>query len=161
MRKFLLHLAITCITFTFSTHFTRIWNTHKAQSMSVIKPSPSPPTVRPAANRELLDIYNQYAQAQTKQDRAFFERVEAEEFKLFTENRTYSRAEDIQMMISSPTDEVYTLEVSDIEDRDELAVVRGRMTVKDKHGEVDSWHWVDICVKRGNRWQILSTTQSD
>jgi hypothetical protein len=109
----------------------------------------------------LVDIYRDYASAQTRQDQAFFERIEAEDFRLFTSWGSFSRSEDIEMMKSDPSDTIYKTEDLKIEIKGEGAVVTGRMVSRDSDGAEESWRWIDVCVKRDGRWRIISTTQVD
>jgi len=106
----------------------------------------------------LLDIYRDYAAAQTRHDAAFFERVEDEEFRLNTSEGAFSRAEDIQMMNDDPRDIIYKTEDLKVENKGDAAIVTGRMVETDGDGSVDSWRWIDVCVKRQGRWRIISTT---
>ena len=163
MRKAILYLAVACTTLTVSIQMTRIWNAlghgespGAAQQRLSLGLDPSV-----LAEPELLEIYSNYAEAQTRRDRAFFERVEAEELRLFFDGQSLSRTEDIELMNRSPGDEVYKTDDLNIKVLGDTAVVTGRMTVTHSGGQGDSWRWIDVCVKRGNRWQILSTTQTD
>lgn len=161
MSKFLLHLAVAAVTFTFSTHFTKTWNSFLKRRFAVEAAQSLPRPEAPSgliAESELRNIYSSYAEAQTKHDRAFFERVEAKEFKLFTEGRAYSRSEDIDFMNSD--DDVYSIEDLQIRGYGNAAVVSGRMVATDSRGGVASWNWIDVCVRDDHGWQILSTTQS-
>jgi len=164
MPRILLHLAVACLTFTVGTHLTRILNarvgkqppcqTREARLTQASLPYST-------ADPQLLDIYANYAAAQTRHDSAFFERVEAEEFRLFADGRSYSRSEDIELMNSSTADLVFKTEDLKIEMRGDSAVVSGRMSATDSHGDVQSWDWIDVCVKNQHGWQIISTTQPD
>lgn len=163
MRCLLLHLAVACLTLIVSSQLIRI---RRAEL-----PKPLPGEV--ADNRlsrepltstgevNLADIYRDYAAAQTRHDQAFFERVEAEDFRLFTSWGSFSRSEDIEMMKSDSPDIVYKTEDLKIETKGDAAVVTGRMVSTDGRGNVQSWRWIDICVKRDGRWRIISTTQPD
>ena len=164
MPKLFLHLAVACITFTVSTHFTKIWSARgrgQLPKQSVQSPPSNSNQTISSDDPELLDIYNQYAAAQTNHDRAFFERVETDDFRLFTDDRSYSRTEDIDLMNNSPADLVYTIEDLKIESHGDAAVVSGRMTATNKSGYKNSWRWIDVCVRRAHGWQIVSTTQAD
>ena len=162
MQKFFLHLAVACITFTVSTHFTKVWKRFQNPQFRPQQYESVPPTSRRSsmpADPDLVDIYNKYAHAQTAHDRAFFERVEADEFKLFTGGRAYSRSEDIALMNAARADDVYKIEDLKFDHGGSVAVVTGRMTATDNRGHVDSWRWLDICLKTDHGWQIMSTTQ--
>lgn len=160
MRKLFLHFAVACITFSGSTHLTKIWKPRgraavAKQTVQLLSSATA------AAESQLLEIYREYGAAQTRHDHAFFERVEAEEFKLFADGRTYSRAEDIKLMDELPAGFVYGIEDLNVEMKGDAAVVTGRMTETDKSGSVDSWRWLDVCVRRGGRWEVLSSTVVD
>lgn len=160
MRKLFLHFAVACITFSGSTHLTKIWKPRgraavAKQTVQLLSSATA------AAEAQLLEIYREYGAAQTRHDHAFFERVEAEEFKLFADGRTYSRAEDIKLMDGLPAGFVYGIEDLNVEMKGDAAVVTGRMTETDKSGSVDSWRWLDVCVRRGGRWEVLSSTVVD
>ena len=165
MRKLVLHLAIACSTFGVSVYLTNIWNSLGRAGMpaqTLQHPvSESDPTVL-TDEPGLLEIYRDYASAQTNHDLAFFERVEADDFILFPpDGKTLSRTEDIQLLNSLPTDVVYKIDDLNIEKHGDAAVVTGRMTATHADGYNDSWRWIDVCVRRGGRWQIQSTTQLD
>jgi len=162
MRRLFLHFAIACITFSGSTHLTKILRPRVCavpakQTVQVV----SFPPERANADAQLLAIYREYAAAQTRHDHAFFEKVEAEDFKLFLDGEVYSRAEDLKLMDESPAGLVYGIEDLNVEMKGDAAVVTGRMTERDKSGSVDSWRWLDVCVRRGGRWQVLSSTTVD
>jgi len=52
--------------------------------------------------QQLLEIYREYGPAQTRHDRAFFERLETDEFMLFLGAEHLSREQDIRQMEKSP-----------------------------------------------------------
>src|SRR5438876_7508678 len=111
MRKLILHLIIACSTFVVSVFVTNIW---KLLVLADV-PAHAPPPRVSACDRvvskdepELLEIYREYASAQTNHDLAFFERVEADDFVAFLgDGKSLSRSEDIQWLKSSATDIVY------------------------------------------------------
>lgn len=106
-------------------------------------------------------IYDEYGDAQTRRDRAFFERVESENFMLFTDSRRLNREEDIQWMESQPSTNTYECRVRRIRVLGNSAVARGRMLVTDASGETTEWPFIDVWVKRNGTWQIQSTTSVD
>ena len=164
MPRVLLHLAVACITFTLSTHVTKVWNawTHRQLPKLVVQtPAARPAQLISSNEPELLEIYREYGAAQTRHDRAFFERVEADDFRLFAGGTSYSRAEDIELLNDSSPELIYSLEDLRIESDGQQAVVRGRMTMTDKQGNAQSWNWIDVCARRARGWQIISTTQDD
>jgi ketosteroid isomerase-like protein len=162
MRKLVLHLAIACGTFGLSVFLSSIWNWPRPadipiQTVYVRDADPIVSKTEPG----LVEIYRDYASAQTKHDIAFFERVEGDDFILFSRGKAFSRAEAIQWLKSLPTNIVYKLEDLNVEIHGNAAVVTGRMTATYRDGYSSSWRWIDVCVRRGGRWQIQSTTQID
>jgi len=160
MRKIFLHLGLATGMFIVSSQLTRVWRVGTPNPLPCEIPTPAVP-VKSTGAAKLLDIYRDYAAAQTKHDRDFFERVEDEEFRLFAPWGTYSRTEDINLLNGDPSDMVYAIEDLKIQDKGDAAVVSGRMKATYGHGNVASWPWVDVCVKRDGRWRIVSTTQLD
>lgn len=163
MHKLVLHLAIACSTFGVSAYLTNIWNSLGRADMpaqTLQRPvSESDPTFS-TAEPGLLEIYRDYASAQTNHDLAFFERVEADDFILFLpDGKTLSRTEDIQLLNSLPTDIVYKHDDLNVQIHGDAAIVTGRITATHSDGYSGSWRWIDVCLKRGGRWQIQSTTQ--
>jgi len=165
MRKLVLHLVIACGTFVVSVCLTNIWNLLSRVHMPgqrLDRPVFEPDRTVSTAEPGLLEIYRDYASAQTRHDRTFFERVEADSFILvFPDGRTLSRTEDIQLLNSFPTDTVYKHDDLNIKIYGEAAIVTGRITATQSSGYSDSWRWIDICRRRGGRWQIQSTTLID
>lgn len=165
MRKLVLHLLIACSTCGVSVYLTNIWDSlgradmpAQAFERSVSQSDWPGSTAEPG----LREIYRDYASAQTNHDLAFFERVEADDFILFTSTgKTLSRSEDIQWLNSLPTGIVHTQDDLKMEIHAQAAIVTGRITATYSGGYSDSWRWIDVCLKRGGRWQIQNTTQVD
>jgi len=165
MRKLFLHLLIACSTFAASISLTNIWHWLGRADMpaqtfegAVSETDPKISTAEPG----LLEIYRDYAAAQTNHDLAFFERVEADDFILFVrQGKSLSRTEDIQWLNGLPTNIVYTQDDLKVEIHGNSAIVTGRITATYSGGYNDSWRWIDVCLKRGGRWLIQSTTQID
>src|SRR5262245_9013549 len=161
MRKLVLHLAISCATFLFSTSLTNLWRWLTQKDVAPAK------TVQlldlegfkgSADEAELLELFSEYGPAQTRHDQAFFERVETVDFILFLdESQTLTRTEDIKAMNNSPTDTIYKVSVEKIDFYDTNAIVTSTMTATQR-GYTESWPTIDICVKRDGRWQIRSST---
>jgi hypothetical protein len=164
MRRIGLHLIVACIAFAFSTHVTKVWNAWMRGRLSktVVQGLPAKPNQLTSSDEpELLKIYQEYAAAQTRHDRAFFERVEADDFRLFANGTSYSRTEDIELMNAASPDLVYSIEDLRIESDGNSAVVRGRMSATGKRGNFYSWNWIDVSIRRAHGWQIISTTQAN
>jgi hypothetical protein len=148
------------MTFIVGSQLTKIWRAEsKPLPCNVREDRLLAEEVTSTGEVNLVDIYGDYAAAQTRHDQAFFERVEAEDFRLFTSWGSFSRSEDIEMMKSDSPDTVYKTEDLKTETKGEAAVVTGRMVSTDRHGNVQSWRWIDVCVRRDGRWRIISTTQ--
>ena|ERR1700730_1541877 len=165
MRKLILHLAIACSTFVVSVFVTNIWKLLSRADVlaQTLQPavSESGPIVS-TAEPGLVEIYRDYASAQTKHDLAFFERVEADDFMAFLgDGERLSRSEDIQWLKDSPTDIVYKYDDLNMQIYGGAAIVTGRMTATYSDGYSYSWRWIDVCVKRGGRWEIQSSTHLD
>lgn len=110
---------------------------------------------------QIMEIYSQYGPAQTRHDRAFFERVEAENFMLFSRHERLTREQDIQWMESQPDDITYDVRVHHVRVFGNSAISRGRMLVTFGSGETAEWPFIDVWVRRNGTWQIQSTTSSD
>lgn len=166
MRRTAVYLSITLITFFVGISVSDTWNT---LFNTVYRKLPEPrmtweavPEVVPSqvAERELFDLYQQYTVAQTDHDVAFFERVEPENFVLFDrDGKRYSRSEDIELLQSSDRNIRYSIDELRIQHYHGGAIVTGRMTAEYPTKLRFSWRWIDVCVRRDGRWQILSTTQ--
>ncbi len=170
MRKVGLYMAIACSTFGVSVSLTNIRNLLSPADVSakilqppVVKAYLSVPNLSVFTTEPgLFEIYRDYALAQTNHDLAFFERVEADDFIVFQGyGRTLSRAEDIQWLRNSPAGITYTYDDLNVKIYGDAAVVTGRMTASYSDGHSYSWRWLDVCRRRGGRWQIQSTTQVD
>ena len=110
---------------------------------------------------QIMAVYNEYGAAQTRHDRAFFERVEAENFVLFVGRERLTREEDIQWMERQPLDTVYDVRVHRVRVFGNSAVSRGLMLVTYGDGSKTEWPFIDVWVKRNGVWKIQSTTSSD
>jgi hypothetical protein len=108
-----------------------------------------------------MAVYNEYGAAQTRHDRAFFERVEAENFVLFVGRERLTREEDIQWMERQPLHTVYDVRVHRVRVFGNSAVSRGLMLVTYGDGSTNEWPFIDIWVKRNGVWKIQTTTSSD
>lgn len=160
MRKLFLHLLIAATMFWFGLGVTNV--------VRFFRVAPAPPSENQTRQldvvylgpdeKQLLQIYNEYGPAQTNHDRAFFERVESDRFVLFRDDRNLTREEDIREMESWQMGPVYDSDVESIRILGDTAVVTGRMQARFKNGEYQSWSFVDVCIRNGNSWQILSTT---
>ena len=164
MKKWFLRLFVALMAFTFSVVLTGVlrffFGGGSTMDMAV------PVNTRPFMDFEydhaqIAAIYSEYGAAQTRHDRAFFERVEAENFVLFVGKERLSREEDIQWLERQPLDTNYAVRVHRIRVFGNSAVSRGVMLVAYGDGSATEWPFIDVWVKRNGTWQIQSTTSSD
>jgi hypothetical protein len=109
----------------------------------------------------LREIYRDYGPAQTRHDREFFERVETEDFILFVGDDHLSRNQDIQWMESLDDDIVFESRPESIKILGDWAMAHGSMEAHYSDGNVHSWGFIDVWVRRGGTWRIQSTTSVD
>jgi uncharacterized protein DUF4440 len=156
LMAFLLSVALTG---AFKFFFGRHERTFDLENVVAVDPAPF--TNFPEDRAQIAEIYSQYGEAQTQHDRAFFQRVEAENFMLFVSGQRLTREEDIQWMERQPSDTTYEVRVHHIRVFGNSAVSRGYMTVTYGNGEQAEWPFIDVWVKQGNMWRIQTTTSSD
>jgi len=167
MHRTILRIGVTLVTFTLGVSLTSTWNSLFETSSrdrsavraeeSLSSPAFDSPSI---ATQELRKIYDQYAVAQTKHDNTFFEQNEAEDFILFEPyGKNFTRTEDIELLRTLDPQTKYTIDDLHVQLHGDAAVVTGRMTATFPSGGSYSWPWIDVCVRRNGRWQILSTTQ--
>lgn len=159
MNKWMLRVLVALLTFILSIALTgafRFFFGGGVTDITITMPRPFVDFSEDQA--QIAAIYNEYGDAQTRRDRAFFQRVESENFVLFTGSRRLNREEDIQWMESQPSENTYECRVRRIRVLGSSAVARGRMLVTDATGETTEWPFIDVWVKRNGAWQIQSTT---
>ena len=160
MRKLFLHLFVAALTFFFSLGFSKLFNYSSRTTASVPKQTVQVANSADfAVEQTMREIYRQYGPATTNHDRAFFERVESNRFILFDQDRNLTREQDIREMESWPRDAIYECEVEYIRIIGDTAVATVRVHARFADGEYESWPSIDVWIKDGNRWQILSTTE--
>jgi len=159
MSKWILRIFVALMTFLLSIALTGAFRLLFGSSAVVFEARPYLDFSSDQA--EIAAIYSEYGDAQTRRDRAFFERVEADNFMLFVGSRRLTREEDIQWMESQPSDNTYECRVRRIRVLGNSAVVRGLMIVTNGNGETSDWPFIDVWVKRNGTWQIQSTTSVD
>ena len=112
---------------------------------------------------ELIQLERDIGQANIKRDKAFFERVEAEEF-IFTDSGggTTTKAEDVASL-DKPTGEFklvsYDVDEMKVSVYGNTAVVTGGTTtvLRSKDREItNKSRFTDVFVRRGGRWQIVA-----
>lgn len=114
-----------------------------------------------ADRMQLLEFYHEYGPAQTRHDRAFFERLETEDFTLFLGEQHLSREDDIRWMENLPSEVVYESYADSVEILGDWAIAHGRMQARHVSGHMHSWGFIDVWVRRGDTWRIQSTTAID
>ncbi|PWT95214.1 MAG: hypothetical protein C5B55_01585 [Blastocatellia bacterium] len=172
MRRLILRITVAALTFAFGVLITTTVNslfnsevTMPPQQFTVLESLQGPV----GHDRDdygdyaaLWRLYDGYEDAQMRHDHAFFKRVEAENYVMFdSEGTRYTRDEDLRLLDSDPKTIKYKHSDLGFNIYGDAAVVTGRMTATDPDGSVESWKWVDVCLKRDGRWQIISTTQFD
>lgn len=160
MNKFLLRLLVACTCFLFSIGLTSFSRLFRAADKIALAPLDMSFVVS-VDEIQLRELYREYGPAQTRHDRAFFERVETENFALFLRDSRLSREEDIQSMETWPADVVFESEPENIKVSGNSAVVCGRMKARYGNGYISNWRFIDVWIKRDNTWRIQSTTSLD
>lgn len=122
--------------------------------------APSKKDARAAA--ELMQLERDIGQANVRRDKAFFERVEAEEFIFTDSGGITTKAEDVASLDKPPGEfklVSYDVGAMKIYVYKNSAVVTGRVTTvsKSKDREVTGHsRFTDVFVKRQGRWQIVA-----
>lgn len=168
MKKWFLRLFVALMTFILSVALTGAFrflfggsDTTLIDVDNVVAVDPAPFTNFSDDRAQIAAVYSEYGAAQTRHDRAFFERVETENFMLFVSGQRLTREEDIQWMERQPSDISYEVRIHYIKVFGNSAVSRGYMMVTYPNGEQAEWPFIDVWVKQGSIWQIQSTTSSD
>ena len=156
MNKFFVRLLVAASCFVLSLSLTNLSKLVRGQ-VSAIDVVTFEPAEFSQDEMQLRQIYREYGPAQTQHDEAFFERIETDDFRLFCNGVSFSKAEDIQWMKNMPAGMVYENYPEYIKIFGNSAVVNGRMDVHFSE-HVERWDFIDVWVKRGNRWQIRNTT---
>jgi len=112
---------------------------------------------------ELMQLELDIGQANIRRDKAFFERVEADEF-IFTDSSggITTKAQDVASLDNSPGEFSLVSYVADemkVNVYGDTAVVTGRVTTvsKGKDREITNRsRFTDVFVKRNGRWQIVA-----
>jgi hypothetical protein len=112
---------------------------------------------------ELMQIERDIGQANIRRDKAYFQRIEAEEF-IFTDSAggITTKAQDVASLDAPQGD--FKLVAYDVDDMkvtiyDDVAVVTGRSTTvsKGKDREItNKSRFTDVFVKRKGQWQIVA-----
>jgi hypothetical protein len=161
MNKFFVRLLVAASCFALSLSLTNLSKLVRGQASAI-----DVVTLEAAQSNldlsqdemQLRQIYREYGPAQTQHDQAFFERIETDDFRLFCNGVSLSKEEDIQWMKTMTRSIVYESYPEYIKIFGNSAVVHGGMDVHYRTDHVERWDFIDVWVKRGNRWQILNTT---
>jgi hypothetical protein len=152
-------VAFACFALSVSlTNFTKLFRGADSSIGVVRLEAVESNTAFLADENRLRELYREYGPAQMRHDRAFFERIEGDDFRLFFDNTSISREEDIRWMEENPMDFVYDNQPQEIRIFGNSAVVRGSFEVRTGNGNVHRWETIDIWIKRGGHWKIRSTT---
>lgn len=158
MNKLFIRLFVAFVAFSFGLVLTNlikpVRSSQRAVPVAIYIPSE---VVLTEDEMQIRDIYRQYGPAQSRHDRAFFERIETEDFTLTVGSLKMSREEDIQWMEEQSTDKVYLSKVDHVKVFGRLAVAHGYLEVRDGDGSVRDWPFADVWVKRNGTWRIQST----
>lgn len=163
MNTIFVRLLVAALCFAFSVTLANVWKLVRGEKTCVRVAVATPAPTRSDFSfdeQQIREIYREYGPAQTRQDRAFFERIETEDFRLFCYDASFSREEDIKWMESTPRDLTYANHPYEINIFGNSALARTSFTVRHPDGHVDRWDTIDVWIKRGNQWRIRSTTQS-
>lgn len=157
MRRITLHVAIALITLMAGISAARGWN--------LLGKGSAPNTAASQAEQEILEIERQYDIAQTRIDIAFFEKIEADDFKLITtDGAVFTKAQTIAPMKNWKRDTEFSSDDLHVQVYGNTAIVTGRMTARDTGGDNKGsrqLRWLDMFVKRNGRWQLLNTVQTE
>jgi hypothetical protein len=159
MNKWILRLFVALLTFLLSVALTGAFRFLFGGGVTdVVLESPPPYFEFSEDQAQIAAIYSEYGAAQSRHDRAFFERIEADNFVLFSGDRRLSREEDIQWMESQPKDLTYEVRVHRIRVLGNSAVARGFISVTYPNNITNEWPFIDVWVRHVGVWQIQSTT---
>jgi len=161
MNRFFLRVFVALTTFVLSIGLTSLTKLFRHDDSKMLKFTYIRAQQSTLDEMRLRELYREYGPAQTRHDRAFFEEVEATDFVLFLGEHHLSREDDIQWMESSPTDIVYESVPESIRVIGDWAMVHGHMEAHHPDGDVHSWGFIDVWVRRGDTWRIQSTTSVD
>ena len=159
MNRLLVRLLVAFVTFSFGLILTSLFKpvVQRQRVVRVFVPHEQLVGLSAVDEAEILAIYRDYGPAQTRHDRAFFERIETEDFTLTVDDSKMSRAQDIKWMEEQPADIVYESKVDHLKVFGDLAVAHGSFEIRDGNGELRVCPFVDVWVKRDKGWQIQST----
>jgi len=161
MNKFFVRLLVAATCFALSLSLMNLWKLVRGQvsAIDVVTLEAAQSNLDLSQDEmQLRQIYREYGPAQTQHDQAFFERIETDDFRLFSNGVSLSKEQDIQWMKSMPPSIVYESYPEYIKIFGNSAVVHGGMDVHYRNDHVERWDFIDVWVKRGNRWQICNTT---
>jgi ketosteroid isomerase-like protein len=114
------------------------------------------------AEKELTDLENRWAEAVVKGDVATLETLYSDEYLAIDPmGAVYTKAQDIAT-VKSGSFKLASFKLDDIKVRvhSEAAIVTGRNTIKATYMGKDisgAYRFTDTFVKRGGRWQVLTT----
>lgn len=167
MKKYLVRLIAALIAFGFGLFLTGLFRYTPRESSYgqfrsyriVEKRAVAEPIPMSGEEETIRRLYREYGPAQTRQDRAFFEKVETKDFILYTDGKAITREENIRWMKAQPRGDVYEVKLTYLKVFDVTAVARGTTTIRYSDGETESWPFTDVLVNQYGEWKIQTTTQ--
>jgi len=157
MNKLFIRLFVAFVAFSFGLVLTNFIKPVRRSDRVVTMRVPAPTFTASEDEAQIREIYREYGPAQMRHDRQFFERIETEDFTLTVGSLKLSREEDIKWMEEQPFGSAYESKVDFVNVFDRMALAHGHLEARSAD-LIRSWQFVDVWVKRGNVWQIQSTT---
>lgn len=157
MNKYFVRLLVAFIAFGLSVVLTNISKRLRGYHSCVEAYTVAEPLAFAEDEGQIREIYSEYGPAQTRHDRAFFERVETDDF-ILVGNWQLTREQDIRWMESQPTDITYELKLDHLRIFGDSAISHGRMQIRYSNGDVSEWPFTDVWIKRNGVWRIQRTT---
>jgi hypothetical protein len=125
MNRLFIRLLAAFAAFSFSLVLTNFIKPAPRSERAVRLSVPACDLGQSEAEAQIRAIYREYGPAQTRHDRAFFERIETEDFTLTVGNLKMSRDEDIRWMEEQPTHKTYVSTMDHVKVFGRLAVAHG------------------------------------
>jgi len=121
-----------------------------------------------SVEQELIKLENEWADAWAKQDVAFFERIEADDYTYTSPSgEVWTKAKDLVFVKSlKPGEGVHSQIIAEMKVRvyGDTAVVTGHCAVKEMYKGQDvsgQERWTHTWIKRSGRWQCVAAHSSE
>lgn len=157
MRKFLNRLSVAATCFLFSVSLTNFFQ-------PILRYDSTTTLVVPdyvesnEDERQLRDLYREYAAAQTRNDRVFFDRIATPDFVLHWRGLRVNKTMILRDLEQPSPGLVYDCKVDHVRLLGDTAIVESRTEIHARDGSVYSRQYVDTWVKWLGMWQLQSTT---